>query len=249
MFKRRARTGSRRFASKYRRKSTSFRVGKGGGLRRTAGRKAVTGSRYAKVMKYVDQNYNARLISANSPGAGPNLILNTLLLGTGTYNRSTNKIGMFSISIRYDIYRFVASAIPSQTIRMCLVYDRQSNNGAPIFSDVFASRDQTGALVTDNQCWQNIDNFDRYTVLYDRSHFIPAMLGTAGQWDVFTPPGAELRGDIYLPLKYAEATFNGTAGTIADFKSGSLLWFAVTDASAGGNLQYDMNSRVRFIDC
>lgn len=178
--------------------------------------------------------------------------LNATSQGAAETNRIGRKIVLKSVMIRGYINQYQAGAAPiNDFLRAILVYDRQPNGAAPVFSDIIQDVDQAGTTSSTSMSSLNISNSDRFKVLRDWF------------WKVDVPGGAtlvqaaqvstdckEFSLKAYVPLNGLETHYNGTnGGTIADITSGSLLLVTQGGASAA-NSQYRLTfvTRVRFTD-
>lgn len=90
-------------------------------------------------------------------------------------NKITNKSIEMKLSV---IQQLLEVAYPYQVnARLVLVYDRQTSEGYPLWTDVFGNYCQDGTNFVDGYnnlySMQNIDTRDRFTVLYDKKFVIP----------------------------------------------------------------------------
>lgn len=132
------------------------------------------------------------------------LLLNGLTLGTGASNRIGREIMMREL----DFY------VSPTASRFMIVYDRQSNGGAPSSTDL--TQDST-----DLQSPWSFTNRDRFDILWD------------SQWDR-TPEQAIISYQKGLPIGLCTYYNSGNAGTVADITSGALYLAIWSQGAAGG---------------
>jgi hypothetical protein len=126
-------------------------------------------------------------------------------------------------------------------VRAVLIYDRDPNSTVSLISDVFNTNGVNG--------FPNLNNEDRYTILYDKVHTIGCQQLVTG-----SATYSYSTGDGYAHGKCSKAThlpFVGpsTSGAVAGITTGAIyLWF-VTDAQSFLNgISVRAFTRVRYID-
>lgn len=184
------------------------------------------GSNFEK--KFLDTFVSSDITTDVNPSVTP---INLLAAGTDANQRIGRKVEIKSIQVRSDIkMKDVGTA---QFGRFMLVYDKQTNGATPALTDIL----DTGSSPTPTTALLNINNRDRFAVLYD---------------DIIEFDNV-LR-DCYANKVYKkglwEEIFKDTGGTIASVTSGALYWVTVgeqTNASAHG-LNQATSIRIRYID-
>lgn len=128
--------------------------------------------------------------TAVAPGGAPLAInttgsvaaINLVTAGSSFFQRVGRKIEMKSVELSYQI-----SPITSQTLataqdwlRILIVYDRQTNGALPNVSDVLQDTDAAGANTTNIASGVNLNNRDRFLVIYDDRTQLPQVTNTMG---------------------------------------------------------------------
>lgn len=85
--------------------------------------------------------------------------LNSIAAGDDVTQRNGRKINLVSSMLRFHGYITDSSPTAPTSFRLALVYDRQPNGAAPVWTDVF----QTAVSDSD----RNVNNRDRFTLVYD----------------------------------------------------------------------------------
>lgn len=179
-------------------------------------------------------------------------VLNSTSQGTAETNRIGRKILMKSVMIRLFVDQFQAGTTPANDyLRCALVYDRQPNAAAAVFSDVFQDVDAAGAATTTSMSNVNISNADRFHVLRDWFWKVDVPGGTsAGNQPSqvatdFKP--FSVKSFVKLGLLTHYNAVNG--GTVADITSGALL-LLTAGFNSSANCQYRLRfvARTRFTD-
>lgn len=207
--------------------------------------------------------------------------LNQIQVGSGYFQRVGSIVSMRKLHLTIHLHPnpniTTANANPGpDLIRIALVYDRQPNGSIPSYTDIFNGRDQAGTSITYN--WEpnatvgavasstltprNMDNRDRFVVLYDRHISIGGNIAaTTFAGNQFTGLAAvafqdgELMRDvsktIHINLKGLKTVYNkgSSPAVLADINEGSLL--LVVDGEAGtttAQFAFFGNSRLRYID-
>lgn len=159
--------------------------------------------------------------------------LNCVPQGATVANRIGNKIMMKSINFGCTISGTVSTVV--STVRMMLVYDRQPNGAFPAITDVLLSQPAGAATAFTGI---NIANKSRF--LFIRDQFIDIDAGSG----------------LIKTLKWHckgrwEVEYGANAGTIGDFRTGSLLMIGYVCVAAGaGNISVGSGGqcRIRYYD-
>lgn len=195
---------------------------------RTGGWRGVPGRRGE--LKYVDVTQQNTFIET-----GTGILINGLAPGTGASQRIGKKVSMKSIQLRAAIGQgATGGAAPfAGFVRTFIVYDKQANAAVPTVASILEAVSGSSPM--------NMDNRERFLVLYDRQIAIDQFGGNAS-------------AQIKMFKKIALPTvFNaGTAGTVADITSGSLYIVFISEnsfaAAATNPPVIQWYSRVRYED-
>lgn len=156
---------------------------------------------------------------------GTPVLINGIVQGSGSNERLGRRFTMTSVEIRA---RMTATA-PAGQFRTVVVWDRQSNFGATIATDVFLTNGFSSMM--------NPANTGRYVKIVDEV--------------CDTAPSTQLTCSTHIYRKFRlDAHCTGTSGTAAAFSHGSLwLMFANNaDFTVGVASTVDYSSRVRYQD-
>lgn len=159
-------------------------------------------------VKVLDTDFN---VQPSSTGAVT--IINGMAPGTSNSTRIGQKIEVTSIDYKLS-YQITSTDLTEQTgivnsdiCAFAIVYDRQSNGGAPTWSDIFTNSTAINAPMGH----RITANFERFEVLACER----LLVSTAGTNVAY----AERHVRCNHEVRYN----NGTAGTIADIQSGGLF--------------------------
>lgn len=181
--------------------------------------------------------------SVGFPTAGVATLLNSVLTGSGFWNRVGSKIEMKSVRIRLRLKNDSTST--QDAARVLLVYDRQANATALTISDLLQSRASDGTTVATNQHVDiNLDNRDRFTIIRDQTLYLPSVTNTAGvMTNAFPTTGNDTPFiiDWYVKLKGLVTHYKASAGGITDITTGALYLVQIS----GGNNLYSLSGNVR----
>lgn len=199
-------------------------------------------------LKCTDTNVNltaGNVLATTNTNAGI-AVLNAVQQGNGSWNRNGKQIRMKSVR-----YRMILSAtntnvndLLQNTIRVTLVYDKQSSSGAtPTFDTIFGVTDQTGTeSVGSFLDGLRADNTGRFVVLKD--DVIDSEQGAIagannGEWQCTI--------DRYIKLKGLITIYSGQSNpcTIADISSGALYLVFRAEVNNGFSRWTVSNSFVR----
>lgn len=197
--------------------------------------------------KSVDMPVTATGFTLNSAVAS--LPLNICLQGASYNQHIGNKICMKSLYFNAYVYLVAtnASAV-TEYVRAIIVYDRQTNGAAPLWSDIIQAITQSSATSNLTLDGLNILNRDRFSVLMDFRLNVPALpLVAAALTPGFPQPTSEeARINRFIPLKNLECMFKANGGTVGDISTGGL--FLVMQSSVGGQFGLSWSARLRFED-
>lgn len=162
--------------------------------------------------------------------------LNSIAAGDDITQRNGRKINMTSSMLRFHL--FLADGVPAapMSMRLALVYDRQPNGAAPVWTDVF----QTAVAASD----RNVNNRDRFKIVYDNYNS-----AKKGYLSIATPTGGGTSGyeSGFYDQNYAKLTdmtveFATTASAVP--LHGGYFLFVLTDGTGALNYYH----RVTFTD-
>lgn len=167
--------------------------------------------------------------------------------GDDIVNRIGRRVTLKSFQLHGDFYvanskSLVNSiAVPSQSISVALVWDKQPNNALAAFGDIFTTSNTPLSML-------NMSNTERFTVIKrDWLTFDPMItLATPdGSWN-----NTIQHHEVFVKLN-KEVHFNASnTGTIGDITTGALLLCFVGSNAAGANVNItgDFTCRTRFTD-
>lgn len=210
-------------------------------------------------LKFIDTLYNGIRFSTTT---GLRL-LNGTIAGSSANNRIGRSINMMSIEIKGKVVlsALASAAVVMDTLRILLVYDKQTNAAAPSITDVLQSIDVTVTATNDATSMPNMTNANRFVILRDwristASQVTNPSAGAAQS--IFQLMPGQLKGHASgLPLIEARVNLRGkkvqyntgAAGTIADIATGS-LYIVTSGLQPIGSSQFDFffDTRLRFYD-
>lgn len=163
-------------------------------------------------------------------------LLNGAATGTDFTDRIGRKIIMRSLYVKGVIYP--EDDITTESILRCIiVYDMQANGAAPVITDVLKSSAPLSQL--------NLNNRDRFKVLYDKHYIIGKTNNTATQ---AVSNGHNLfQFKKFIRLRH-EVLFSGTTAAIGSIQTGSLYFIFLSSTAAGSSPNITWSSRIRFED-
>lgn len=171
-------------------------------------------------------------------------LFNGIAQGYGASERIGNKITMKKILMRFDIvYTYDSTNYETgNSIRVILVYDRQSNGTTPGLSDVLALT--SDASNTTNSPL-NLYNKDRFQIIADK--IINLQLGVL---DPTTPNNTKILKKFQIKRKLNHTVQYSTTGAgWTDIRTGAFMAFFVSDyPNASTKVDVYAYSRLRYID-
>lgn len=188
--------------------------------------------------------------------------LNLLQQGEQVSQRIGNKIAMKSLRWRFSIRQNLAFATndnpnPS-TLRFLIIYDRQPPQliNYPNISNILTQTNIDGTT-TIGTCWDNLDvnNPERYHILYDKFIVIGALLNNAGYQVTLGPMDQRIWNYTgFINLKGLETIFKSGASPLIQNELTSIITGALYVAILGDtnidNADYFLHgvTRLRFYD-
>lgn len=179
------------------------------------------------------------------------ILLNTVVLGPAVYQRIGQKWNMKNYHLRGNIINALTTA--EMSIRMLIVYDRQTNGVLPTFADVLQSVSSAGTATNTFFSEINLENRERFIILRDRMWHAPSVTFTAGvQTNGPQYPGQDGEWDVneFIKMKgLGVCNKNAGTGAIGDIATGGLFMFLFNSPS-GTDAAYAINwqSRMRYFD-
>lgn len=159
--------------------------------------------------------------------------INEVLASSAFYNRIGSKISIKSIQLDVDLFGAVP-ATTSGTVRVMIIYDRQTNGSAPTYSDLMSA---APSAVVCFSTGLNMTNRSRFSIIRDK--YVELDFGMAvtqhvhmyckGRWDV---------------------EYKATAGAIGDIATGAIYVLMMQNLGPGStNIGVqDCISRIRYLD-
>lgn len=205
------------------------------------------GSRLGPEYKWKD-NTPGSVSAADTTGAF--VLLNGMVRGTdASANRIGRKILVKQILIKGSVATNLANNFAAggvcggQDVRMIVFVDRDSNGVAPLVTDV---------LVTSSSLSHyNLDNRDRFKILYDKMYWLAQASNTAAGGNVAaaaSPQGFTI--DVDIPCNIVTIYNSNVNGNATDIQSGA-IWILTVGSSAASSTNaagYDLSTRIRFTD-
>lgn len=182
-----------------------------------------------KVIDVIENTYNFN-ISSTVIG------LNFVATGSDFTNRIGRKITMTSIQCRGMICPTDTTTISSQP-RMLIVYDTQPNGALPTITEVLQASTSSSML--------NLNNRDRFRVLYDKQVVVGGVSNTTDQSFALTPSCHNIK--MYKKLNLP-VIFDGTGATIADIQTGSVVALFISTSGVSDGASFTGSFRIRFTD-
>lgn len=193
----------------------------------------------------VDQIAETRL-NASTTG-----VLQALMVqqGVGTNQRIGNTLTMKSIRLRFRLAPTGFAELTNSMVRLMLVYDRQPNGAYPTTATILSNIDQAGTISAfDPDGDINVNNMDRFIVLMDEYHIVPAVdILTTSNFNLIGPTSKECFViDRYIKLRGLEQKYSATSSpmVIANQTTGALYLFSMGSVATGGE-PYCWHGKVR----
>lgn len=204
--------------------------------------RATSGMRVEKkVIDIVSTGYNIE-------NTGTQLqLLNGCVAGSQNYQRIGRKINLKSLQIHGKINVADNNVAAGVTVRLLIVFDKQSNGAAPTYSDIIKSQSITPATSSTVFDMVNLDNRDRFEIIRDLYYTLGGIDTTATQTWAASPLLTNV--NLYIKLGNRETVYNaGTAGSVGDIQSGALYFFLIADQANAAGASANLSCRTRFVD-
>lgn len=190
-----------------------------------ARRRAIQNVRYGE-LKVLDTVLDTTDVSTTSIIT----CIDTCQVGSDVDDRVGREILLKSVQVRGVL--FANGANPGGTVFWAIVYDRQTNAAAPVWTDVYTTNSYYPAL-------RNLDNRKRFKIIGSGYIAVPK----AGA-DIPSVPF-----EFYRKLRHSVEYNSTNGGTVADIQTGGLFFMIRANAALGAD-DYTLvaTSRVRFTD-
>jgi hypothetical protein len=202
--------------------------------------------------KYVDAN----ALTAFDGNGSTNASISSfggIACGSALYQRIGRKATVKSLDFSYRIQPDILPAYASR-MRVALVYDRAPTGVIPNYGDIFQSLSSTGAVVTDVESSVNLNNRDRFRILYNKMHITAQIDASAAG----LAPGTVYRGNVdvsnLMNKRFIKCNlpvvFKSDADGLADISTGALylVCFASSTSSSPGSWYAHVNIRTKYQD-
>ena len=198
---------------------------------------------YGRELKFYDKSLSA------TTAAGTGTVLEdamvTVAQGAGTEQRVGRKIWCTSLELRGEIH-LVSNTANTATysgcrVRLVVVLDKQCNGSATTWGAVFAD--------TSPNSMPNMENQDRFQILYDRTWSINHITGIVheqGSATQYHQPGVRQNFHIKIPLKRKTISYDGATGAIGEMASNNIALMAIRDGANDATVEALW--RVRYTD-
>jgi len=186
------------------------------------------------------------------------LSTNLVCVGSSMFNRLGRKICLKSLQIRGKIIdNVITSPSGIAQLRLMIVYDSQANGAYPAITDILNDTNYSGGNITNVTSGININNRDRFRILYDKNIVYPASYnnGTTSANLISAPYGTmsgngEVYINKYIKLRNLETVYKADTATtpvVGDISTGNLLIITYCDGTTN---QYSLQAsvRLRFTD-
>lgn len=175
-------------------------------------------------------------VNTNLSQTGGTTCLNTMVLGSDSNNRIGRKVELKHVNVKLEYFNAHLASVtqaPSETFRVSLVYDRQSDGANVAYTDVYSVNGSINAPYAT----RNINNIDRFVVLKDWVLNLNSSLTTTQLMEHYCAVSHDTR-------------YNGTnGGTYADISTGGLwLVYASDNAVMADEGQLNGYCRVAYAD-
>lgn len=163
--------------------------------------------------------------------------LNLCAVGDDNVNRDGRQVTIKSLQVRGIVIPVDDTSGPTLA-RIMFVWDNAANSGAiaTIAQILTASASNAFPLV---------DNANRFTILRDMTFALGKASNTATQ--AFAPsPGAHTV-DAYMKINQV-TQYSGTTAVIGSIQNGALLMVTIGDQAPAAGAQFNIATRVRFVD-
>lgn len=182
------------------------------------------------------------LAIANVAGAEPTSAytgmteLNAISQGAGAYQRIGQKVVIKSLALKLQLALIEgATTTITNTARVMIIYDRQSNGNFPAIADILSTNVSSAPVFTSGL---NMAKKNRFSIIADRYYDLSTGGDGAATVTIF-------RNNLNLEVEYG-----ANNGLISDIGTGAIYFvaFAQSQTAAYEIVPQSMTSRVRFYD-
>lgn len=186
--------------------------------------------------------------------------LNLIQAGSSFFNRIGRKIEMKSLLIELNITPVSAArSTGADTLRILVIYDRQTNGAVPAISDILQDTEQNGTNTTVMTSNINLNNRDRFQIIRDVRVGLPAITNAAtgvptAAWPTMIQGthsgGMHIREYIKLGELVTQYKADSSPAVIGDIATGGLFLITFSGFGAGteGFTIAEWNARLRYHD-
>jgi hypothetical protein len=204
-------------------------------------------------LKRCDQSFNAYFTPTPSVAA-TNLTSVAQLVGDN--GRVGQRIRLFNMTVRGYINYFPTATSVQQPdfLRLLIVYDRQTNQAAPLYQDIINNISTSTHGPYDPPNWYQRG---RFKILRDFQVATPAMSGTVAgglltavtsQLSPPQPTQTEFNLHFFKNLKgKLDTIYNGTGATAANINGGG-IFIVAQNLGAGTGWVYEGTSTIEYMD-
>lgn len=198
-------------------------------------------------------------LACNSTGSI--IPLNLISAGSSFFNRIGRKVEMKSLLLEINLNPVSAVRnCGADTLRILVVYDRQTNGATPAITDILQDTEQNGTNTTAPTSNINLNNRDRFQIIRDIRIMIPAMTTAATGVPTLTFPsiyqgtndwkGGHVREFMKLSEMVTQFKADSAPAVIGDIATGGLflITFAGNAAGAEAVAATQWNARLRYHD-
>lgn len=212
-------------------------------------RRVLSGSGGAEI-KLVDgtaANPGRNILPLNSTGSITPV--NLIASGSGFNNRIGRKIDMVSLHLHGLVSQTGVVVGFNDYVRICVIYDRQTNGILPAYSDIFRNYDQASATASSAFSDLNPDERERFAILADFRLTLPATAasGLNGSVDALQN---SFNINRFIKLNLSTMYKGDSApSVIGDIATGSLYITTMGSVAAGSEAyQAPLSWRLRYRD-
>ncbi len=166
------------------------------------------------------------------------LVSTVMLVGrdTGPSDRIGRNFTIRSLQWRFNIVKQIG--IPSVTIRVAVVHDKQSNGKVPTQEDIWVIQ-PSGLTQPQWQQYRNLENISRFEILWDKTYTLDAWTGNQSPTSI---------NDTYYKKVNIKVEMSGTSGpaTMLDVKDNSIHVFAIQSLVTANPVHLHGTFRIRF---
>lgn len=175
-------------------------------------------------------------------------LINSIAQGTGPFQRIGRRANMKSIQLKFEIQNYTIAAPPDR-LRVAIVMDMHPDGLVPAFNTIFQNTDNSGTASSGVDSGPNLDQSDRFRILYTRTFNTPTIAGSGGGVVQGNLDVNRITGTFFKKLNQS-VLFKSGGHTIGDIQAGAIYVISESDTStlASQNWILKMNSRLRYTD-